>query len=926
MHATLTRPPAGETLWLTAADPAWPTLLEAAGGHDVYHLPAWHSLAEAMGEGEARLFVYREGDRFVAMPLLTRAIGGAGLRDATSVYGYAGPVLSAWPPGAGMVGRFRRALEEFACKQRLVSVFSRLHPLLDQAGLLAGLGEVRPHGSTVSLDLTLPPDRQTADYSRNHRRGLERLRAGGFVTQLDHEFRHLDTFVAIYHENMHRLGANPYYLFPPAYFRGLREGLGERLLLVVCLKGDEVASAGLFTLADGIGQYHLGATADAFAGLAASKQVFDTARVLLAERGARALHLGGGRGAAETRCSASRPASRAAATRSPLGAGSSTPGPTLASSPSAAAIRPPTSSRPTAPMPDRLSGFYARHGKRWLDLALAVAALVLLSPLLLAVAALVRLRLGAPVLFRQERVGRGERIFRLLKFRTMTDARDAAGQLLPDELRLTPLGLGLRRWSLDELPQLINVVRGEMSLIGPRPLLVRYLPRYTSCQRLRRPRPPRHHGLGPAHGRNSLGSGGPVRARRLVRPPPLALGRPRGPPADPPARLAPHRGGAWRGGRGRGVLGHRRPSRRRGVRLPFGGGRDRGPWSAALNLLLVSMQAWAGGLRAVQCARVLGPVHVGTSDDRLPFSLASSCAGVLKLPPWNEANPGEAVERLAAYVRQHRIGAVVPSRVEDAKLLHHARPRLGGCLVFPISPPAVLDRLNNKWSFAQLCREAKVPVPPTGLLERAGDADLAAPGGLDYPVVVKPLELYGNRGVHRFDFAAAPAAYLASGEPHACCRCLCRSTCPAKTSFWPPGRGRVPASLSHHRTPSGHAVFQPDGDAHELGRRAATATDYTGLACIDLRRDARTGRLLAIECNPRCWDSLYCPLGRLEFHCGWSGRCRGPPVEVPDVPLPATAYAPVGFRRDAFRGDWSWLRLSRRNLEGVPGPSARCPA
>ena len=299
MHATLTRPPAGETLWLTAADPAWPALLEAAGGHDVYHLPAWHSLAEAMGEGEARLFAYREGDRFVAMPLLTRAIGGAGLRDATSVYGYAGPVLSAWPPGAGMVGRFRRALEEFARKQRLVSVFSRLHPLLDQAGLLAGLGEVRPHGSTVSLDLTLPPDRQTADYSRNHRRGLERLRTGGFVTQLDREFRHLDTFVAIYHENMHRVGANPYYLFPPAYFRGLREGLGERLLLVVCLKGDEVASAGLFTLTDGIGQYHLGATADAFAGLAASKQVFDTARVLLAERGARALHLGGGRGAAE---------------------------------------------------------------------------------------------------------------------------------------------------------------------------------------------------------------------------------------------------------------------------------------------------------------------------------------------------------------------------------------------------------------------------------------------------------------------------------------------------------------------------------------------------------------------------------------------------------------------------------------------------
>jgi biotin carboxylase len=339
-----------------------------------------------------------------------------------------------------------------------------------------------------------------------------------------------------------------------------------------------------------------------------------------------------------------------------------------------------------------------------------------------------------------------------------------------------------------------------------------------------------------------------------------------------------------------------------------------------VNLLLVSMQAWAGGLRTVQCARVLGPVHVGTSDDRLPFSLASSCAGVLKLPPWNEADPAEGVERLGAYVRQHRIGAVVPSRVEDAKLLHHARPRLGGCLVFPISPPAVLDRLNNKWSFAQLCREAGVPIPPTGLLERAGDANLATPGGLDYPVVVKPLELYGNRGFHCFDSAGALGRHLASGAPH--------SGLPLLMQEYVPGQdlvlgllaqgGRVLLSLAHHRTPSGHAVFQPDGEAHELGRRIVAATDYTGLACIDLRRDARTGRLLAIECNPRCWDSLY-----LAYWAGWNfiaaglDCAAGHRVEAPDVPLPATAYAPVGFRRDVFRGDWSWLRLSRRNLEGV---------
>ena len=150
-------------------------------------------------------------------------------------------------------------------------------------------------------------------------------------------------------------------------------------------------------------------------------------------------------------------------------------------------------------------GFYARHGKRGLDLVLAVPLLVAISPLLLAVALAVRLGLGAPVLFRQERVGRDERVFRLLKFRTMTDARDASGRLLPDAERLTGLGLFLRRWSLDELPQLLNVLRGDLSLVGPRPLLRRYLPRYTPRQRQRHRGRPGITGWAQVNGRNLLG-------------------------------------------------------------------------------------------------------------------------------------------------------------------------------------------------------------------------------------------------------------------------------------------------------------------------------------------------------------------------------------------------------------------------------------
>jgi undecaprenyl phosphate N,N'-diacetylbacillosamine 1-phosphate transferase len=149
-------------------------------------------------------------------------------------------------------------------------------------------------------------------------------------------------------------------------------------------------------------------------------------------------------------------------------------------------------------------GVYRKYIKRPMDFILSLCAIIVLAPVLMIIAILVRINLGTPVLFKQKRPGLNEKIFTLYKFRTMTDERNENGELWPDEIRLTKFGKFLRSTSLDELPELFNILKGDMSIVGPRPLLIQYLPLYDDYQKRRHEVRPGLSGLAQVSGRNAI--------------------------------------------------------------------------------------------------------------------------------------------------------------------------------------------------------------------------------------------------------------------------------------------------------------------------------------------------------------------------------------------------------------------------------------
>jgi hypothetical protein len=285
----------------------WFQIIESMETYDVYHLPLYHKLAEERGEGKAMLFVYSEDKYTIALPLLIRKIDRSpqenndGLEwfDATSTYGYIGPLSSSFSISGEIIKRFHDELMEAFINLRLVSVFSRLHPLLSNAMLLSDFGICKKIGETISIDLTTPEADQWSAYRRNHRSDIQKLSSLGITFFMDTKWEHYNEFISMYQETMQRVHASKFYTFNDLYFHGLKRGFGERLFLCFCEYQNKFISGGLVTICNGIIEFHLAATPNEFLHMAPIKLIFDSVRRWGKSNGARIMHLGGGVGSVQ---------------------------------------------------------------------------------------------------------------------------------------------------------------------------------------------------------------------------------------------------------------------------------------------------------------------------------------------------------------------------------------------------------------------------------------------------------------------------------------------------------------------------------------------------------------------------------------------------------------------------------------------------
>lgn len=287
---------------LTADDPQWNATISEMSG-DFYHTSNYHKLHETADGDQGLLLVYREDTRAVALPIIRRSLTTidalasrfSDYYDATSIYGYGGPITNHSLDDQDFFQRFGKVLNDKLQELNIICVFSRLHPILKNGGMVT-IGDVIEVGQTVSMDLTLSEDEQFKAYRSNHRRNIKKALKNDIVVYPDTTWEHYEDFRRIYDLTMDRVEATDYYYFNDEYFDNLRTQLGDILQLFVVKLDDTVLSAGLFTLYDGIIQYHLGASDPMGMQYASSKLMMDGVRRWGNTVDAHVLHLGGGLG------------------------------------------------------------------------------------------------------------------------------------------------------------------------------------------------------------------------------------------------------------------------------------------------------------------------------------------------------------------------------------------------------------------------------------------------------------------------------------------------------------------------------------------------------------------------------------------------------------------------------------------------------
>ncbi|PTQ99602.1 acetyltransferase (GNAT) family protein [Mucilaginibacter yixingensis] len=266
--------------------------------HDVFHSCTYQSLNT---EGEPLLFVYEEGDMFIALPVVKRKVEGTDFYDMTSVYGYCGPIsnVNITELSEVILADFTAAFKRFMTDQRAICIFSRLHPFIDQCHLLENIGGVVENGSTLYMDLSSSIDDQRSGYEKRLSRQVRQLRNKGYLIKEATNADEIKAFVDVYHKNMDRLHAAPMYYFDEAYFTTILEleGFDSKLLLVY--DGTVLTCGALVLLSDTIIRNHLSATSPDYLSESPSKLLTDEISVMGRRLGKKIFHLGGGVGGKE---------------------------------------------------------------------------------------------------------------------------------------------------------------------------------------------------------------------------------------------------------------------------------------------------------------------------------------------------------------------------------------------------------------------------------------------------------------------------------------------------------------------------------------------------------------------------------------------------------------------------------------------------